>query len=205
MKTDQLTLGEIEQENFIERLRVAFLDGKLSKLTPDQYENSIAKLSRKIKKSMDILERRLDAWNMRPELQHSVPVTFQILSSVEMQMPNGRTIAGVSWPDTRVFAILDNLVFAPEEVVRGLVIHEYLHILYPLLRHVTSPPDAIRDSIKYEYPEELWEEEECVRSFEERICGPNNNLEAWELAVEEYGDDWKHFYGRAKKRLSRYQ
>jgi len=100
-----------------------------------------------------------------------------------------------------MIGILDHFALAPKEVIQKVVIHECLHILYPLIRHKLLR-QPIRPGIKHDYPLQQHSEEEWVRQMEERICGRIGYSEFWELAVEEGGENWESLYENLIKQSS---
>lgn len=88
------------------------------------------------------------------------------------------------------------LLLAPKEVIRAVVIHEILHILYPLPKTTEL---AVRDFIKISCPREEHQEEEWVRCIEGKLSGKVDLPTAWELALEEGGSDWQAIYYIIKK------
>jgi len=194
--TTPLTPQEIEEERIIAKRRVDFLDSKLAALSLQQRQQLMTKLAETAKQAVDLLCENLVTKKILASPDRPISVNLVILSSKEMPTRNGRTVSGAAWPDKGTIGVLNHLVFAPEEVIRSLVIHECLHMLYTLTQHKPSKQLEIRGSIKDEYSEPYHVEEEWVRRMEAEICGLNHNLEYWELAVEEFGDNWKPAYDK---------
>lgn len=202
MTSTLLTPAEIEEEREIANRRVAFLDAKIAALSLQQKQQLANELTKTAAQAVKMLCERLAQWKIQSSSDKPIRMDFRILSPSEMPIMNGRIAAGAAWPREGIVGVLNHLVFAPKEVLRSVVIHECLHLMYPHIQQELAQQSNIRMAILEDYPEDRHVEEEWVRKLEARICGSNHNLEYWELAVEEFGDDWKPAYEKLKKQKS---
>ena len=198
MSHTQLTPVEIEQEREIAKRRVAFLDAKLAALSLQQRQQLADELAKTAAGAVKMLCDKLALWKIQSSSDKPIRMDLHILSSSEMPTKNGRTVSGAAWPEIGVVGVLNHLALAPKEVLRSVVIHECLHLMYPFMPHESTKQPKIRSGILLDYKEENRVEEEWVRRMEARICGLNHNLEYWEMAVEEFGDQWKPTYKKLK-------
>jgi hypothetical protein len=202
MKYTPLTPNEIEEEREIANRRVAFLDAKFAALSPQRKQQLTNELTKTAAQAVKMLCEKLVQWKIQSSSDKPIRANLCILSSSEMPILNGRIASGAAWPGEGIVGVLNHLVFAPKEVLRSVVIHECLHLMYPHMKQVRSKQLACRMAILVDYREDRHVEEEWVRTFEARICGSNHNLEYWELAVEEFGDNWKPAYEKLKQQKS---
>ena len=103
--------------------------------------------------------------------------------------------------DAQTVYLLTLSVFAPKDVLRGLVVHEVLHLLYPMLDPECLPADLPLGATVAQYPEEQQREEQWVRNMTRRAGYPESLLLAWELAVETQPENWRPIYYMLKKNL----
>lgn len=202
MTSTPLTPAEIEEERVIADRRVAFLDAKIAALSLQQKQQLTNDLAKTAAQAVKMLSERLAQWKIQSSSDKPIRMELRILSSSEMPTMNGRTASGAAWPKAGIVGVLNHLIFAPKEVLRSVVIHECLHLVYPHLQQKLLKQPKIRMGILEDYPEANHVEEEWVRKLEARICGPNHNLDYWELAVEEFGDNWKPAYEKLRKQKS---
>lgn len=199
MPLTQLTPEQVEDECQIEKRRIAFLDAKLASFSPPQRLELKQWLAKYAAESINFLTGVLIESGAIKAQDQTVKISLIILSSAGMRHHFGRVIAGVAWIDTATIGLLDHLALAPEEVVRSVMIHECLHLLYPHANQNLFGPLTIRADIVNQYPTDQHCEEEWVRRMEARICGLNHSLDYWEMAVEEFGDNWKPVYEKLIK------
>lgn len=192
--SNSLTPEEIEQERRIEDRRIAFLDAKLAALTEQQRKQAMNYLTKTAKHALGLLHARATQWKLFQLSGDPIRLKFTTFSTKHnVRSHTGRVVSGAAWANRNKIGILDHFALAPKEVIQKVVIHECLHILYPLIRHKLSQ-ESIRPGIKHDYSLQQHSEEEWVRQMEERICGRIGYLEFWELAVEEGGENWKSLY-----------
>ncbi len=200
---NELTEEEKQMELLIENERLAFLDSKIASMTPHQHQQALKYLEEQVKVAMNLLKRELPKLGLINRPENPPTIKCVICPAAELKMENGRVPAGVAFENPNYIGILNHLIFAPYEVIQGVAIHECLHQLYQFATDQSKKNLHVRDYVKYEYPEWTQLEEEWVLRAEERITGNSNLVEAWELAIEEGGDNWLHFYYDAKKRLNK--
>jgi hypothetical protein len=193
----KLTPEEVEEESQIEKLRIAFLDAKLASYSQIQRLELNQWLSKFAEQSIQAFTDYLNESGIL-NVQVYPRVTPVILSSAEMRHHIGRVSSGVAWIDTATIGLLNHLALAPEEVVKSVACHEYLHVLYSQMNLNTAEPLAIRADIVNQYPEEQHAEEEWVRRMDHEFVGEFDYLEMWELAVEEFGVNWPQAYEKIK-------
>ncbi|TAE87555.1 MAG: M48 family peptidase [Verrucomicrobia bacterium] len=198
MTPTPLTPAEIEEERKINNRRVAFLDAKIAALSVQLKQQLMKNLAKTAANGVKMLSDRLVQWKIHPPSDKTEHIAVCILPSSEMPIINGRVASGVAWPTQGAIGVINHLIFAPKEVQRSVVIHECLHLVYPHLQQKLSQQPKIRMGILEDYPEDHHVEEEWVRKLEARVCGSINKLEYWELAVEEFGDNWKPAYEKFK-------
>lgn len=184
MSYTQITHEEIEEEREIAKHRVAFLDAKLAALPLQQRQQLADELAKTAAGAVKMLCDKLALWKIQLSSDKPIRMDLRILSSSEMPTRNGRTVSAAAWPEIGVVGLLNHLALAPKEVLRTVVIHECLHLMYPFMPHEFMQQPKIRSGILLDYKEEHRAEEEWVRRMEARICGLNHNLEYWELSVE---------------------
>lgn len=197
--SNYLTLMEIEQERRIEERRIAFLDAKLAALTEPQRKQAMTYLMRTANQAVGLFHDRITRWKLFQLPEDPILLGFTIFSAQRaLRSQSGRVASGAAWRTKNLIGILDHFALAPKKVIQKVVIHECLHIIYPLVCRESSQI-PIRVGIKFDYSQQQHAEEEWVRQMEERICGRNSLVEYWELAVEEGGENWKSLYKRIIK------
>ena len=110
-----------------------------------------------------------------------------------------RVFTGFASAENGTIWLINHLAFAPKDVIKSVVVHECLHLIYPMIDQESKESMTIRNGIKMDYSTEKQEEEEWVRRMEERFCGKENLHAAWEAAVELAGDEWRDMYYKIKK------
>ncbi len=108
--------------------------------------------------------------------------------------------AGCADADNRNIGIHCHLLYAPNEVIRGVFLHELAHIAIfenPLLFQIACNNDYQAGS----YTAEFQEEEELVHSVLKSWGVEESFLEIWESTVELWGADWNKHYEETKRRV----
>ena len=198
-----LTEEERHEELLIEEKRIAFLDLKISSMTPHEFKLAEKDLKDRIQAAIHLLRRKLPKLDLINRPENPPTIKCMICSAAELKRNNGRTATGISFSNSNHIGILNHLMFAPKEVIQGVAIHECLHQLYQFATDQSKKNLHVRDCVKDEYPEWAHLEEEWVRRAEERITGNSNLIEAWELAIEEAGNNWRPYYYAAKKHFKK--
>ena len=195
-----LTPEEIAEEREIEERRIAFLDAKLAALTPQVRHQLTAQLHKTGIQAFEVFKERVKQWKLLKAPAKPLQITLGIRSSNEFRSGhNGRVFAGCSFKKDSLILLLDQLMFAPKEVIRRVCIHECLHLFYDPSMHEASSAMQFQHDIKPDYREDRRVEEEWVRRMEDRICGEVPHLAMWETSVSVKGDEWKEAYADLKR------
>jgi hypothetical protein len=138
-----------------------------------------------------------------PSAQHLLPFTIQVCRSCDLRDgTTGRLISAVALPDKNEIGLVDHMMLAPTEVILSLTVHEYLHLVYPMTIPDSLEIATVRPDLLESYADELHAEEEWVRRMTERICGSDDLIDAWDIAVECGGNDWRRAYDQVKKSIA---
>ena len=203
--TKPLTPDEKKEETEIEERRIALFDATLAALAETEREKLFARLDNIVTEAVGELFKKLKRWEAIPEPPSGTfKIEFYLMTSDEARNLQGfcaqraQVPFGISNFERSIIMLLKHLAFAPKEVIRSVVVHEALHLLYPLAGKGKEEL-AIRNAVKWEYPPEAHQEEEWVRRMVERVCGKDDFLLAWQLAVEMGGIHWRDMYYKIKK------
>jgi len=198
---EQLTPEQIDAELQIEDTRVKLLDSALASLSKREEIELFERLTQTVAEGMRELFRALPQWNLFPDTS-MLPTRIRVyfMTSEEAKFYYGknhrRVSSGMAWSDRSTIGVIKHLALAPKEVTKSVVVHECLHILYPFAKKAEL---NVRNSIQRGYPPEHHQEEEWVTRMTERLCGKDDLLLGWEVAVESRGMQWKDLYYKLKK------
>jgi hypothetical protein len=196
-----LTPQEIEEERYIEERRIAFLDRKIAMLSKRERRQGMERLRIISNRATLKVTKLINSGEILivPD-QYQLRFDLYVCTSPELRhTPTGRLISGIAKPEQNSIGVIDHMMLAPTEVVLALIVHECLHLIYPMTIFDSAKIFTIRQTVLHEHPEEIHAEEEWVRRMTESICGRDDLLEAWEIAVEVCGNDWKRHFNRAKQ------
>ena len=190
----------IEESQHHEK-HIEYLDAKWAMLSPLEQEKALTAISTTINVSV---RKCFQKFAKLVTVQTSKPIDINIsfMSSQEARRSMcgvQRICAGFASAEDGTIWLINHLAFAPKEVIKNVVVHECLHLIYPMIDQKSKDSMTIRNGIKMNYSTEMQEEEEWVQRMEEKLCGKEDFLAAWGTAVGLAGDKWRDMYYKIKK------
>lgn len=179
------------------------LEGKqvLYKQLTDVVDGTLLSANKKLSRMTDLVLKNPSEgitikWGM-----HSTEDAFQTLNK-----------SGIEWGraggESKTITLLSVISFAPKEIIREVVVHEALHIIYRMLDPSCIAgglaPSHITSAVS-EYPADHQQEELWVRTMTKRLGFDERTLPLWEIAVEQGGEAWRPLYYQLKKNRKRLQ
>lgn len=107
---------------------------------------------------------------------------------------------GMANAEAKTVHLLRWIIFAPKEVIRGVVIHEAFHILYSCLDPKCIADVAVDLSLS-DYPQHQRKEEHWVREMTAKVGYGEHLVTVWEQAILANGKDWRPLYYELKKKM----
>jgi len=206
----QLTEAEKADERQKSEALLQFLQAKLESLSLAQkqalhdelketVESALRDLSKKLFRRTDlVLKNPQEEFRIKWGL-HSTEDAFSSLDRATIEW-------GKSYFKSNTITLLKVISFAPKEIIREVVVHEVMHLLYPRVETGSlgqSLPPAHLLSAVSEYPKDRQTEELWVREMVLRLGFDERRITFWELAVEQRGDNWRPLYYKLKKEQKR--
>lgn len=109
---------------------------------------------------------------------------------------------GMTNAESKTVLLLRWLIFAPEEVIRGVLIHEAFHILFAAL-DPSCLPNPPSDETLEDYPEHQRKEEQWVRAMTQKLGYDEHLITVWEQTLLVGGENWHTLYHEFKNEFRR--
>jgi len=193
----------IELQRLIEEQYITYLVGKLDDMSEQELKHALDQLAKEANQAVNWLHVQLAKWNFCEPDSERIRINLRVYSAGQiLSKCNGFNAWGFARADKGYIGLLDLLALAPKDVIWRVVVHEWIHMLYPFLDRNPLERLTIRPDIKINYREQDQEEEEWVRQMEERCCGKVNLLELWIHSIVDGKDNWRPIYNDLKKSSS---
>lgn len=197
-----LTQDEQQEERLHSEKILSFLETKRNALTLSDKQALYKETGKTIDEALQNLFRKLERM---PGLIPRNPVGIFTLKWKYYSTDEAFTEfqnSSIKWGDAywkfQTVRFLNLLAFAPKEIIRAVASHEGLHLAYRML----EPSCLIVQPISIwacEYQEDIQQEEQWVRTMNQKLGFVEEHMIFWELAVELGGEEWRPLYYKLKK------
>jgi len=201
LSEDEVKMMRQDSERILELLRQQYDSMSV--------ESRAAAYNRAEKATHEAIQEFNRKLNRMPELKRRNP-DEQIAINLEYRAPTNAfaTYGGpqIEWgmanAETKTVLLLRWLIFAPKEVIRGVLIHEAFHILFAAL-DPSCLPDLPNDETLEDYPEHQQREEQWVRTMTQNLGYDEHLIAVWEQTLLVGGENWRAVYPEIKKDLKK--
>lgn len=159
--------------------------------TSEVVDEALRKLTKKLRRMPDVVFKDSELELKIRWGYHPVQYAFTSLDK------------GIEWgsanPESQEISLLTVIAFAPKEIIREIVTHEALHLVYRFVDPACIRTETVLSQTVLEYPEKNQQDEQWVRDMTGRMGFKEGLLALWEVAVETGGDDWRPRYYELKR------